>query len=164
MQPNTPLHPVNEGSRGTRGPNSGVPQQGKKPFWGLSAFNIFHTKRTNIEKLGKQGDYQLTWERKELPGAGAQQYAFETYGLPMYPQYGRGNTCVTNPLRETFPAMYAFQAVSVVGIPPKGILQGQFVTQPLMDPNSAVAAGIVAAGAVPNGPNAIVNGAPVLGP
>jgi hypothetical protein len=125
---------------------------------------IFHRKRTPKEKLkvlGTQGDSHLTWEKKPLPGAGAGQYAWETYGLPAYARDGFGNIHVEQPLRETFAASFAFQNVGIVGVPPSGLLQGQFTTQPLMDPALAEAAGIVLQGAVPNAVtyNGIVNGA-----
>jgi len=127
------------------------------------SLRIFHRKRTATEKkrLGVNDGYHLTWEKKPLPGMGAMQYAWETYGLPPYARFGFGNIWVQNPLRETFPASYTFQNVGVVGIPPAGQFQGQFTTQPLMDPTSAELAGIVLPGAIQNNysPNAIVNGA-----
>jgi hypothetical protein len=125
-------------------------------------FRIHHKKRGKITTLGTQGHSRLTWERKELPGAGAGQYAWETYGLPPYARFGFGNINVQNPLRETFPASYVFQAVGIVGNPPSSILQGQFITQPLMDPDTAVNIGIVTAGAINPGPNAISSASPVL--
>lgn len=126
-------------------------------------FRIRH-KQGEITKLGTSGHSRLTWERKELPGAGAGQYAWETYGLPPCAQFGFGNIQVQNPLRETFPASYVFQAVGVVGNPPSSILQGQFITQPLMDPDTAANVGVVTPGAINPGPNAIVSSAPVLAP
>lgn len=141
-------------------PQGKIPTEPKRKF---NPFAIFG-KRTDKHKIGTDGHAKLTWERKELPGAGAGQYAWETYGLPAYPPYGSGNINVQNPLRETFPAAYVFQAVPTVGLPSQGIIQGQFVTQPLVDPNNAAAFGIVAPGALNTGPNAIVNGAPILSP
>jgi hypothetical protein len=125
---------------------------------------IFHKKRTprqKLKRLGTVGDYHLTWEKKTLPNAGAGQYSFETYGLPPFPRDGNGNIHVENPLRETYPAAYAFQNVGIVGVPPSGVLQGQLTTQPLMDPAIAEAAAIVLPGAVPNSVsfNGIVMGA-----
>jgi hypothetical protein len=117
-----------------------------------------------VKRLGANAGYHLTWERKTLPGAGAGQYAWETYGLPPYPRYGSGNIQVTNPLRETFPASYHFQAVGIVGNPPSSIVQGQFITQPLMDGSQAADAGLVSFGAVNGGPNAISNPSPILAP
>lgn len=127
-------------------------------------FSMRHPKRGQVTKLGTRGHSKLTWERKELPGAGAGQYAWETFGLPPYPAYGRGNIQVQNPLRETFPASYHLQAVAIVGNPPKSIVQGQFVTQPLMDPSTAANVGVVTPGAINPGPNAILNASPILGP
>lgn len=125
-------------------------------------FQIHHRKRSPAKSIGK--GYHLHWERKALPGAGAGQYAWETYGLPPYARFGFGNIHVTNPLRETSPASYAFQAVGIVGNPPSSLVQGQFVTQPLMDPSVAANIGIVAPGVVSGGPNAITNPSPVLAP
>jgi len=125
-------------------------------------FAIFHRRRKPHEvRKGVDGGSHLTWEKRELPGAGAGQYSWETFGLPPYARFGFGNITVQNPLRETFPASYTFQSVGIVGVPPQGLLQGQFTTQPLMDPASAQAAGIVLPGAVPNSfsINGIVNGA-----
>ncbi len=145
--------------QGSQNPTSGVPNSGGG---GFNPFRIFG-KRSAIEKLGTRGHERLTWEKKELPGAGAGQYAWETYGQPISTFFGN-SILVKSPLRETFPAVYVFQSVGMVGIPPQGILQGQFVTQPLLDPNRAQALGIVSPGSIATGPNAIVNGAPILGP
>lgn len=127
-------------------------------------FRIFHRKRSPKQVLGTRNNYHLTFERQDLPDAGAQQYAWETYGLPPYAPYGFGNIHVEQPLRATSPASYQFQAVGIVGNPPVSILQGQFVTQPLMDPTTAESSGIVIAGALNAGPNAISRGGPVLAP
>ena len=142
------------------------------PIWGWlagphgSPFAINHKRRSYRKqlKLGTTGHSRLTWEKKELPGAGAQQYAWETYGLPPYPTFGYSGSHVTNPLRETFPASYVFQSVGIVGNPPTSISQGQFITQPLMDPNAAANFGIVSPGSINPGPNAITNASPVLAP
>lgn len=120
-------------------------------------FRVHHKKRKPV-RMGMHDGYHLTWERKELPGAGAGQYAWETYGLPPYARFGFGNINVQNPLKETFPASYVFQAVGLVGNPPSSIVQGQFITQPLMDPNTSEALGLTLPGAV-NAPNAVVTNA-----
>ena len=129
-------------------------------------FAIHHSRRTpkQLTKLGTRDHYRMTFEKKALPGAGAGQYAYETLGLPPYPVYGYSGAHVQNPLRETFPASYVFQAVGLVGNPPLSMVQGQFITQPLMDPSTAADVGIVAPGAIAPGPNAITNSSPVLGP
>src|ERR1700741_976418 len=127
-------------------------------------FRIFHKRRTPTERLGTKDHYHLTWEKRELPDAGAQQYAWETLGLPPYSKFGFGNINVTNPLRETSPNSYIFQSVGIVGLPPTSVLQGQFTTQPLMDPDTAANIGVVLPGAVVPAPNAIVNQSPVLAP
>jgi hypothetical protein len=129
-------------------------------------FAVHHERRSKkaLTKLGTHDHYRMTFEKKDLPGAGAGQYAFETLGLPQYPVFGYSGAHVTNPLRETFPASYVFQAVGIVGNPPLSIAQGQFITQPLMDPSTAANIGIVTPGAISPGPNAITNASPVLGP
>src|ERR1700729_2709872 len=121
---------------------------------GFNPFSVQHTPRKHgkLTVLGTRGHSKLRWEKKELPGAGAGQYAWETYGLPPYAVYGFGNINVTNPLRETFPASYVFQAVGIVGNPPLSMIQGQFITQPLMDPDTAANIGIVTPGSVNAGP------------
>lgn len=126
-------------------------------------FRVHHAKRGSVTREGVRHGYHLTWQKTDLPDAGAQQYAWETLGLPPYAPFGFGNIHVTNPLKETFPASYVFQSVGIVGNPPKSLVQGQFVTQPLLDPNAAVAMGIVSPGAIQPAPNSISNSAPVLG-
>jgi hypothetical protein len=127
-------------------------------------FAIHHQKRTpkHLTKLGTADHYRMTFEKKELPGAGAGQYAFETLGLPAYPAFGYSGAHVEKPLRETQPASYVFQSVGLVGNPPTSIVQGQFITQPLMDPTTAANIGLVSPGAVNPGPNAIANPSPIL--
>lgn len=133
----------------------------------FNPFNLFHKPRQRKEVLGIDDDahYLLTWERKTMPSPGAMNYAWETYGLPAYGRDGRGNIHVERQSYVSGPANYVFQSVGVVGVPPAGILQGQFVTQPLMDPDAAVASGFVLPGALLNSaPNVIDKGAPVLSP
>ena len=131
-----------------------------------SPFATFHRKRApkELKRLGTNDHYRMTFERKELPGAGAQQYAFETLGLPAYPTFGYSGSHVTNPLRETSPFGYTFQAVGIVGNPPLSIVQGQIITQPLMDPSDSASIGAVLPGSISAGPNAITNASPVLAP
>lgn len=125
---------------------------------------IFTTRSTDKRRVGVRGGYHLTWEKKVLPDAvGAGNYAFETYGQPASAPFGFGNINVQNPSRATAPASYVFQAVPIVGIPPRGMLQGQFVTQPLMDPNHAQRLGVILPGAIV-ATNAISRGGPALAP
>lgn len=126
-------------------------------------FNIFHRQRKPRDVfVGKQ--HEFVWEKRPLPSAGANSYAFLTQGLPVT-SIARGNILVTNPLRETFPGSYAKQTAVLVGNPPFGYFQGQFVTQPLMNPNQASALGIADPNALPPGAyNAIPTAAPVLAP
>lgn len=121
-----------------------------------------HFRDGTFKELGT--GYHLEWQRRQLPGAGAGQYSWETYGLPPYARFGFGNINVQQPLKETFPASYVFQAVGLVGNPPLSIVQGQFITQPLMDPDIAANLGVVTPGAISGGPNAITNSAPILAP
>lgn len=128
-------------------------------------FRILPTRSTAKTRLGVNDGFHLTWEKKVLPDSvGAGNYAYETYGLPPFGVFGRGNIHVENPLRETFPASYVFQAVGIDALPARGVFQGQWITQPLMDPNAAAAMGIVLPGAIAGGPNQIGNFAPTLAP
>lgn len=108
----------------------------------------------------------MTWERKELPNAGAMQYAYETYGTPVYDfVIGNGATFVRRPLRETTPALWAHFTAPITGNPPSNVFQGQFATQPLVDPNTAQALGLTVAGAIPPGAyNTIPPQGPALAP
>lgn len=126
-----------------------------------NAFRVHHRKRPQT-RLGTHHNYHLTWERQELPGAGAGQYSWETYGLPPYARFGFGNINVQNPGYVSGPANFVFQSVGIVGAPPAGIPQGTVVTQPLLDPKAAEDRGVVLPGAVPSPPNMILNPSPVL--
>lgn len=115
-------------------------------------FDIWHRARTLKEKVfgGAAAGGRLTWERKELPDAGAGQYAFETYGTPVYDfALGNGATFVRHPLVETQPALWVNAAYPILSNPPDNVFQGQFATQPLMDPNTAVALGVTVQDAIP---------------
>lgn len=109
---------------------------------------------------------RLIWQRKTLPDAGAGQYAFETYGTPLYDfALGNGATFIRHPFVETQPAMWAGFTAPVLGNPPQNIYQGQFATQPLMDPNTAVANGLTVEGAIPaDSYNLLPAQAPALAP
>ncbi len=115
-------------------------------------FSIWHSKRgpKHVVKGAKSSGGILTWVRKKLPDAGAGQYAFETYGTPIYDfALGNGATFVRRPLRETFPALWANYTSPIIANPPLNVFQGQFATQPLMDPNTALALGLTTEGAIP---------------
>jgi hypothetical protein len=127
---------------------------------------LFHRKRSKQQVLAgirptAQQPWKLTFEFKPLPGAGAEQYAFETLELPPYPVMGNSAGSVKKPLRETSPASYQLQTAVLIGNPPSGTFQGQFVTQPLMDPNTAIALGITVPGSIPPG---AYNTLPATGP
>lgn len=129
--------------------------------------NIFHRKRIPEEiKSSAVAGGVLTWERKELPNAGAMQYAFETYGTPAYSfLLGNGANFIQRPLRETQPAMWANFTVPILPNPPQNIFQGQFATQPLVDPNTAQALGLAGQGTIPPGAyNVIPAQGPALAP
>lgn len=106
---------------------------------------IYHGPREfRPEKIGKKGDFRITFQRRELPDAGAMQYSYETYGLPAYAPIGP-TVRVKKPNDRYQPASYVFQAVALVGMPPTSVLQGQSVAQPLMDPTMAADLGLAAA-------------------
>ena len=120
--------------------------------------------REVINGLGQPG--ALVWERKPLPSAGAMQYAFETYGTPVYDfALGNGATYIRKPFNPTSPAFWAEFTAPILSNPPINTFQGQFATQPLVDPNTALALGIVGEGSIPpDAYNAIPSAAPVLSP
>lgn len=130
-------------------------------------WQIFHKKRTPKEvKSGLAAGGVLTWERKELPNAGAGQYAFETYGTPAYDfVLGNGAAVVQRPLKETQPAQWQGFTVPIQPNPPLNTFQGQIATQPLVDPNTAIALGLASADALPPGAyNVIPPSGPGLAP
>ena len=85
--------------------------------------------------------YAQVWEYRPLPGAGAQQYAWETLVLPLYSAIGWGQA-VTLPMRATDPTMSQKKGITLTTIGNPGILHGQFVSQPLMSEADAAALGI----------------------
>lgn len=136
----------------------------------MSFMQVFHRKRTPAEVLstmkaaGPLGP--LVWEKRELPSGGATTYAFETYGTPLYDfRLGNGAAVFQRPLRITSPAIWAKYTSPIIANPPQNIFQGQFVTQPLVDPNTAIALGFVAPNAIPpDAYNVIPPSAPTLAP
>lgn len=91
--------------------------------------------------------YKRVWEHRDLPGAGANQWAWETLALPMYTPIGAG-TQNKRQFRATAsnPVMVAVQGITIVpigGAPIQGDMIGQFMTQPLMDISQAEGSGIV---------------------
>lgn len=131
-------------------------------------FQIFHQKRgpKKVVKSAASSGGVLLWVRKKLPDAGAGQYAFETYGTPIYDfALGNGATFIRRPFNETFPASWANFTSPVVANPPLNIFQGQLATQPLMDPNTAMALGVTVPGALPADTYNIINpNAPTIAP
>jgi hypothetical protein len=129
--------------------------------------NIFHRgKRHEIVAVGKKALGQLVWQRRTLPDAGAQQYAFETYGTPVYDfALGNGATFIRRPLVETQPAQWAQYAWPILSNPPINTFQGQIVTQPLINPNTAQELAITVPGSIPpDAYNLIPAQGPVLAP
>ncbi len=103
--------------------------------------------------VGAAGDagfgapYKQAWEYRPLPGAGANQWAWETLALPLYTPIGSGvrqrRQFMTG--ERAGGVMVAVQGVTLAplgGTPIGGDLTGQFVTQPLLDVQQAEAAGI----------------------
>lgn len=128
---------------------------------------LFHTKGhpKKVVKFFQRGEpLPLVWIRKKLPDEGAMQYAFETYGTPTYDR-AKGDACthVRRPLNETFPALWVNNQWPVLTA--SNIFQGQIATQPLLDPNSAVAIGAMTPDVVPpEAYNIIPATGPVLAP
>jgi hypothetical protein len=129
-------------------------------------FGLFHSKRSHADVRIGANVFKLLWERKTLPDAGAMQYAFETYGTPVYDfVLGNGATFIRRPLVETQPALQVVFAAPIISNPPINTFQGQFATQPLMNPNDAQALGITVDGSVPpDAYNLIPPAGPVLSP
>jgi hypothetical protein len=103
--------------------------------------------RHEIGAAGANGfgaPYHMAWEYRPLPGAGANQWAWETLALPMYTPIGAG----TRNRRQQMTrggVMVAVQGVvltDLAGAPVGGTLTGQFTTQPLLDVTQAEAGGI----------------------
>lgn len=114
-------------------------------------FQLWHKgKKHKVVAIGAKALGQLVWRRTVLPDAGAEQYAFETYGTPLYDfALGNGATFIRRPLLETQPAQWATFTAPILANPPLNTFQGQFVTQPLMNPNTALAYGVIQEGSVP---------------
>ena len=116
-----------------------------------------HAGQSLGKKIVGSGFGRFVWQRRRLPSAGAEQYAFETYGTPVYDfALGNGATFVRKPLKETQPAQWQNFTWPILANPPLNVFQGQIATQPLMDPNTAVALGIAQSGAIPEGPYSVL--------
>jgi|SRR5579862_308950 len=92
--------------------------------------------------------YKQVWEHRRLPGAGANQWAWETLALPMYTPIGAGtrNVRQMRVVGSTGPVMVAVQGITLVslgGAPVQGDLTGEFITQPLLDMTQAEGAGMI---------------------
>lgn len=102
-------------------------------------------------EIGAAGDagfgatYHQAWEYRPLPGAGANQWAWETLALPMYTPIGTGVRQQRQFRVNAGGVMVAVQGMTIAplgGSPIGGDLTGQFVTQPLLDIQQAEGAGI----------------------
>jgi hypothetical protein len=131
-------------------------------------FKIFHSgsKKRDVVAIGAKALGALVWRHTRLPDAGAEQYAFETYGTPLYDfALGNGATFIRRPLVETQPAQWASYAWPILANPPINTYQGQIATQPLMNPNTAEALSLTVNGAIPpDAYNLIPAQGPVLAP
>ena len=131
-------------------------------------FKIWHKKRSSkdVAASAHNSSAVIAFVYKKLPDAGAEQYAYETYGTPIYDfALGNGATFVRRPLRETFPALWANFTSPVVANPPLNTFQGQFATQPLLDPNTAVALGLTVEVAIsPGAYNVLSPQGPTIAP
>lgn len=80
----------------------------------------------------RPGTFHQVWEEKQLPGPGAQNFAYESLALPEFTPVGPGVGIRQQivPLEEP---LYVYQAVIPQGIP---IVAGTVVMQPLFDPRS----------------------------
>lgn len=98
-----------------------------------------------VGSSGFGAHYQRVWERKELPQAGAQQWAWETLALPLYSVIGWGQP-VRSPLRAVDPSQFQKKGITLTTIGNPGILAGQMVSQPLLSESDATAFGLLTPG------------------
>lgn len=73
-----------------------------------------------------------SWGWRELPGAGAGQYAFETLALPRYSAIGNGVRTNQGWMYDQ-PVLYALQGVNLEAIGSPGVKTGGFYAAPLTD-------------------------------
>jgi hypothetical protein len=95
--------------------------------------------------FGVGAPYHQAWEFRPLPGAGANQWAWETLALPMYSPIGWGVRNRRQFFTNNGQSMVAVQGVTLAplgGTPIEGTLTGQFVTAPLLDVTQAEASGM----------------------
>lgn len=73
-----------------------------------------------------------SWGFRELPSAGAMQYAFETLALPLYSPIGNGPGVMREwDYRQG--VVFALQGVTLEAIGSPGVKTGGFYAQPLTD-------------------------------
>lgn len=75
---------------------------------------------------------QYSWGYRELPSAGAGQYAFETLALPRYSPIGNG-VRTTRGWQYEQGVVFALQGVNLEAIGSPGVLTGGFYSAPLND-------------------------------
>lgn len=100
--------------------------------WGLSSWR----KETPLPKPSYNGwgaPYHIAFERRELPDAGANQYAYTTLALPMETPIGPG-VMPRASIQGTAPSMYQrAQGVTLTTVGNPGQLTGAIVAQPLLN-------------------------------
>lgn len=112
------------------------------PYRSLNGAGRHHEKhRFNNTKRFSGLLAPLKWQRKRLPSPGAQNYAFETYGLSEFavPGPGYGPRAELRTLQG--PQSYLpTNAVVTNGL--GGVVAGQIILQGLYDPNTNTYAGV----------------------
>lgn len=89
----------------------------------------------NVKAAGAQGfgaPLHYSWGYRELPGAGAGQYAFETLALPRYSPIGNG-VKTNRGWDYTQGVVVALQGVNLEAIGSPGVKTGGFYAGPLTD-------------------------------
>lgn len=92
-----------------------------------------------IRAAGSQGfgaPLQYSFGYRELPGAGAGQYAFETLALPRFSPIGNG-VATQRGWDYTQAVVFALQGVTLEAIGSPGVKTGGFYSAPLTDTQSS---------------------------
>lgn len=96
--------------------------------------------KNDVSDYGTPSLFHMRFEHRELPDAGAQQYANESLALPPYmPWQGISNT---RSFQSQQAPIVTRQGVVLSGVIPAGQMSGQIVTQPLLDPSLSQNLGI----------------------
>jgi hypothetical protein len=95
--------------------------------------------------------FRFQWTYRPLPGAGANQWAWETEALPVTTPGGAGSPNVRQGMMVTQPGVgYAYQGAVAYGVGDPGSVAGQWAFQPLMDADRAAQLGIASPAAFPS--------------